>query len=103
MVPRKHKDSFRNGEKSMTAARQEGVETWPVDAHLLRKTRIFDPHKVVIFLVDTDDFWLSDYDDWFDPYKRIVRRSKWTSEEIFHLPSKFMKQVRDYSHLRSVS
>ena len=102
IVTRKHKDSYRNGEKSMTAARKKDQETWPIDAHLLRKTRTFNPDRIVVYLVDTDDFWLSNFKDWFDPKVRITRRSKSNGEEIFHMPSSKMTHVPSFSHLRSV-
>lgn len=103
IVTRKHKDSYRNGEKNITTARKTEQETWPIDAHLLRKTRRFNPDKVIIYLVDTDDFWLSDYDNWFNPEVRISRRSKYGGEEIFHMPSCEMKHIPSYTHLRSLT
>jgi hypothetical protein len=103
IVTRKHRDSFRNGEKSISAARKSDQETWPIDAHLLRKTKRYKPDRVVVYLVDTDDFWLSNFDDWFDPHVRITRRSKYGGEEIYHMPSSKMTHVPSFSHLRSVS
>lgn len=101
-VTRKHKDSFRNGEKSMTHARTSGEETWPVDGHLLRKAKRFKPHKVCIFLIDTEEMWLSDTEKWFDPRVRKVRRARVSGDEIFHLPSSEMLHVPRYEDLRKV-
>ncbi|MCR9222900.1 MAG: hypothetical protein NXH70_02425 [Hyphomonas sp.] len=103
IVTRKHKDSYRNGEKTITTARKTNQETWPIDAHLLRKSSRYKPDKVILYLVDTDDFWLSDFKDWFDTTIRITRRSKYGGEEIFHMPSDNMIHIPSYTHLRSLT
>lgn len=102
IITRRHKDSYRNGAKSMTEARRTGEETWPADGHLLRKAKRFNPHKAVVYLVDTDDYWICDFDKWFDPKVRLSRRASVSGDEIFHMPSSQMVHVPRFESLRKV-
>lgn len=100
IVTRRHPESYRSGCKSISEARKTHVETWGVDGHILSKCRAFDPKYVVVFLTDTNDYWVSKFSAWMDPKVRIRRVSKFRSDPIIHLPSHLMKHVPDKDHLR---
>ena len=93
VVPRKHKDSYAHGEKTRSKARQKQVEEWPIDAHLTQRANRHKPDYLVIFLVDTEDYWVSRFEDWMDPYKRSRRTVKYNATEVFSLPSHLMQHV----------
>lgn len=101
VVTRKHCESFRSGHASISKARREKEETWGVDGHILTKCRAHKPDFVVIFLTDTEDYWVSNFSAWLDPKTRIRRVSKYRSDPIYHLPSHFMKHVPNKVTLHS--
>jgi hypothetical protein len=99
IVPRKHRDSYAAGEPTRTQARRTQVETWPIDAHLAGRCRIHNPAYLILYITDTDDYWVSFFADWMDPAKRRRRTLKYSSAEVFHLPSHMMKHVPSHKLL----
>lgn len=100
IVSRKNHESYKQGRKTITAARKDQVETWGVDGRILDKVRALKPDFVVIFLTNTDHYWVSRFSAWINPKIRIRRTSKYSSEPIYHLPSHLMKHVPEKTNLR---
>lgn len=93
VFPIKHKAGDAGKSKSRTAARKAGMEAWPIPSDMLMKCRRWKPQKIVLFLTDHDDYWLSDYADWTDPEKRRRKCSRSRKADLILLPSQYMTHV----------
>ncbi len=100
VFPRLHKHTYRAGRPTMNAARHEGVECWFLDPEALRSIRRkHAPTTLIIFETDTEDYWLSRFDDWFGE-KRLVRSlSKDGGKSFIMLPVSEMKHCRSREQL----
>ena len=101
VIPRKHRESYRGGENMISKARKKKVETWGADTVLMNKCRRHNPTHLVLFLTDTEDYFLSRFADWFDPHKRITRTSEWSKQTMYHLPTHLMIYVPSKKRLHA--
>jgi len=100
VITRKHRESYRGGASTITKARKEERETWGADAIVLGKTRRHKPDRLVIFLTDTEEYFISNYADWFDPTKRVTRTSEHSRKQTYHLPTHLMTHIPSKKSLR---
>lgn len=102
VFPRRHKDTYRMGRPTMTAARKEHVECWFLDPEILALIRrTHAPKTLIIFETDTDDFWVSPFDWWFDTSKRLRRplNAAKGGKDYAMLPTHLMKLSRSKEDL----
>lgn len=102
VFPFRHRDAYRGGEKSFTAARKAHVETWGISSHLLSRTRRYNPSWVVCLLWDVEEYLVSSFGDWFDINKRQTRSITSSGKQLVHLPTHLMKHVPSKKVLRGI-
>jgi len=103
LVPTRHNASYRGEYRTLSDARKAGEECWTLDA------RVFDPararhdiSRVVHFLVDTDEAWISQASDWRDPNRRY-RSVKPSGLTIYKMPVSFMTYMPSTEPLKLAS